>query len=312
MTMRNLLLVAAVVVGGCQTKPADSVRDGMLASLGKNGREQTQTPHPSDLAQKRFEPARAGAPLAMQPLAALQPMDLMTSIGDTPIEITIVPRGTTVNDGFLNGVKNRIALATWPEMSAVGFDVSISNETSPKQLDNGADVAPRAILRVRPAKPLDDRWYVVSLNASDLVEVPSIQAQMRLANGAVGSRFRPGSEPALWGVRFAGKGPDEIVVMVDFSERLPSATLRQISLAQMGSTGSLCELMEPTAAQAQDLPTAKTVTFLCRYVAPTAPIVVQFPNGVADRQVGANRTLSLRSTDFRGRTDGQYEWRPNN
>ena len=103
--------------------------------------------------------------MPLQPLAAIQPMDLMTSVGDSPIEITIVPRGTTVDDAFLNGVRNRIALATWPEMAAVGFDVSILNETAPKQLDNGALVAPRALLRVQPAKPLDDRWYVVSLNA---------------------------------------------------------------------------------------------------------------------------------------------------
>jgi hypothetical protein len=317
MTMRNLLLVTAVVVGGCQVKRTDSVRDGMLASLGKSGREQTQTPHPSDQAQARYEPGAAGgeaaaSPRPRQPLAAIQPMDLMTSLGDTPIEVTIVPRGTTVDDGFLKGLRSRIALATWPEMASVAFDVSISNETSPARFDNGAEVAPRAILRVVPAKPLDDRWYIVSLNAADLVELGPVQAQMKLPNGAVGSRFRTGSEPALWGVRFAGKGPNEMVVMVDFSERLPSATLRQINLAQVGDTGSICELVEPTAAQAQDLPTAKTVTFICRNMAPTAPIAVQFPDGVADRQTGPNRTLSLRSSDFRGRVDGQYEWHPTN
>ena len=65
--------------------------------------------------------------------------------------------------------------------------------------------------------------------------------------------------------------------MVDFSERLASTTLRQVTVAQADNPDSLCELMEPTAAQAIDLPTAKSVTFLCRNVGPTAPIVVQFP-----------------------------------
>ena len=35
MTTRNLFLLTAVVVGGCQAKPTESVRDGMLASLRK-------------------------------------------------------------------------------------------------------------------------------------------------------------------------------------------------------------------------------------------------------------------------------------
>ena len=237
-------------------------------------------------------------------------MDMMTSIGASPIEVTIEPRGTVVDDSFLKSVKNSIALSTWPEMASVAFDVTIKDETSPAQLDNGAQVMPRAVLQVAPAKPLDDRWYVVSLDPGDLVEVRSVQGQTKLANGSIGCRFRIGSEPALWGVRFAGKAPDEIVVMVDFSERVSSATLRQISIAQANNPNAICELMEPTVSQAVDLPTAKSVTFLCRSIGQTAPIVVQFPVGLADRQVGASRALSLMSTDFRGREDGQYEWRP--
>lgn len=311
MTTR-VFVATMIVAGGCQSRQSDSTYQASLASSGKSGKEQTQAPHPSDLAQQRYEPEAAHAPLPLPPAAAIHPMDMMTSIGTGPIEVTVVPRGTTVDDTFLRALKDRISLATWPEMSPVPFDVRISNETSPAQLDNGAQIMPRAILRVEPSKSLDDRWYAVSLNAPDLVEVGTVQGQTKLANGAIGCRFRTGSEPALWGVRFAGKGPGDIVVMVDFTERVSSAILRQVSIGQANSPGSICELMEPTVAQAIDFPTAKSVTFLCRNVAPTAPMVVRFPAGMADRQVGAGGSLSLKTTDFRGRADGQFEWRPAN
>src|SRR5262245_36867140 len=218
MAVSGFNVASLLVTGACQNKQTDHTEQGLMGSIGKTGREQTQTPHPSELAQRRYEPEAARGPAPSQPLVTIQPMDMMTSVGNGPIEVTVVPQGTTVDDVFLQALRSRIRLTTWPEMTSVAFDVSISNETRPGQFDNAGSAMARAILRVVPAKSLDDRWYVVSLDAADLV-VMGLQGQTKLANGIVGCRFRTGSEPALWGVRFAGKGPNDIVVMVDFSER---------------------------------------------------------------------------------------------
>jgi hypothetical protein len=309
--MRRYVIGLLVVAGACQpARPQSARKRSTLSSEKVAGREKTLTPHPSESVQSRYDLEPGGKPTPLMPHVTIQPMDMMTSIGDSPLVVTIYPRGTTVDDAFIAAVKGRISLTTWPEMTAVPFDVSINNLASPAMLENGAQVMPRVELRIQPKLTLNDRWYVISLDPGNMVEISKVRGHTKMANGTVGSRFRTGSEPALWGVRFAPKGPDEMVVMVDFSERVASTTLSQLTLAQPGNQGASCDLLEPTAAQAADLPTAKSVTFKCRNVAPTDPIVVQFPTGMAARQIGPTRSLSLKRADFRGRVDGQFEWRP--
>jgi hypothetical protein len=163
-------------------------------------------------------------------------------------------------------------------------------------------------ITVKPGSPLNDRWYVLSLLPRDDLQLNLSQGHTALPDKSIGSRFRVGSEPALWGVRYAAKSVGEIVVMVDFTERIATSWLREISLRQENSQNSACEILEPMQEQ---MPSAKSVTFLCRGISPNDPIVLRFPVGLADRQVGGGGTLRLQTSDFRSRTDGQHEWRSN-
>jgi hypothetical protein len=235
----------------------------------------------------------------------------MTSIGDGPIQVTIEPRGNVISDEFLKEMAGRLTLSTWPELRIVETDVSIKNAVDPKQMDNGAQIQPLATIHLHPVVPLPDRWYIVTLEKTDKVELRSLYTHyMTLADARHGCRFRTGSEAAIWGIRYSRKGPDDTVVMVDFSERVSSALMREIHLGQNGKMSSTCEVLEPTAEQSAAMPSFKTISFRCRQLDLAMALDLTFPPGLAGGQTGPLGKLSLGSADFGRRDDGTYAWRP--
>lgn len=167
-------------------------------------------------------PVRPGSELPPRPAAdrqaptvRLEPVDLVTSFGETPLQVWIEPNGHSLDEESLSQVVKRVSLLTWPERVSIPVRIRYK----PRSGVPGEDQFARIF--IEPEERLADRWYALSL------ENPP--APFRMANdpgnfeeisrGVYVARFRTGSEPIVSALREYAK-EDVRIVYVDFSERV--------------------------------------------------------------------------------------------
>lgn len=224
--MRNLMVFLGTV--------------GLFAALGC---KQSASPPPSSTppastgeADPRYPTSGNGSGVPLRPPAWFQPMDWSTAVQGTPLQLAVTKGGDSVSEELLKpGLA--LHLRTWPEQEVVPSTVKV---VAYRAAAGGADKNGYVILE--PLAPLQDRWYLLRLPGwPSGWDQGSFPLHTVFENGAVGVRFRPGSQPLWNATRVCQKSPEISAVYLDFSERVafdrPLASV-SLQVRQLGTVAS--------------------------------------------------------------------------
>ena len=144
-------------------------------------------------------PVPSAAPARPNPMVWLEPVDLTTSVGETPLRLSVDNLGAPVGEGRLAEIAAEFSLVEWPEMR------SVKTTVDSRDLETEA-FGRRTFVTIRPEAPLAGRWYALRLaKVPSGFTVPTI-AETAAGTGPLLARFRPDSYPTLTGVRICQKG----------------------------------------------------------------------------------------------------------
>lgn len=192
----------------------------------------------------------AQGPTRPPPALWLQPTDLMTSTGETPIRILLDNSGAPVDSALLDTVAAAAELRTYPGLAPVSVTSKTFNPapiTTPADTPTkgGAPSAPTgsgtnqpAYVELTPTAALKDSWYVLSLK--------SIPAGVRTAPwsaptppvGAYAVRFHTGSHPVLSRVLLCRKAPGVHRAVFEFSENVQATSVAVDLAARVEQPGA--------------------------------------------------------------------------
>jgi hypothetical protein len=185
--------------------------------------------------------AESGRP---DPIVQLEPLDLTTSVGSSPLHILVANAGDPVGAELLQRIADTVKIKTWPELDDVSATVSEITDTTG---NSGEDEY--AHIYLAPSSQLSDRWYALYVEKLPQgVAWPVYSSTLTLADGSHVSRFRIGSEPVVASVRVL-QGAQKRAVYVDFSERISGdSSLVGLSYARNGvATSCKAQSMTPAA-----------------------------------------------------------------
>jgi len=143
----------------------------------------------------------------------VQPFDMTTAFGSTPMQLLVYNSGSPAGDALLDEIARAISLTTWPEQDVIATTSTITDTSGKSGEDQYAHV------HVSPSMQLEDRWY--ALRVADLpkgVRWSNTPNLLALPGGAYAARFRTGSGPVVAGARVNAKGSSN--VYLDFSEKI--------------------------------------------------------------------------------------------
>jgi len=177
-----------------------------------------------------------------RPVLQLEPMDMMTAVGDSPLHVLVSKLDAADASRVLERVASAVKLRTWPELAEVATNASKSVETSSSTTQAGY-----GHVYLQPAAPLTDRWYALVLESVPAgVELPAFASVHQTEAGKHVARFRVGSQPVVTGVRLYDKEGQKQVAYVDFSERVVGDAL---GVVVTGSRGRCQGAPLPAAAK---------------------------------------------------------------
>ena len=229
------VLLAALTATGC-SRSGGTAENRTDPGAAQKSQHQEALPPPPELG--RSMPGTPG-PSRPQPVLWLEPGDLLTSTGPTPIRAWLDNQGDPVSEALLAEVANELQLSAYPSLEPIAFDVVTQNVTPVAVAPNSANKqasdeqaraipstpssGDRAYIEVQPKGSLASSWYIFSLK--------SIPTGVRVApwsapNPPVGGyavRFHTGSQPVLVRALFCEKAPGHHRAILEFSENLKAS-----------------------------------------------------------------------------------------
>jgi hypothetical protein len=195
--------------------------------------------------ETRFPPG----PTRPAPTIQLEPDDLTTATGQTPLQVIVSNLGAPVGPDLLGQIARAVTLKTWPNMVDVPITVSkIVDATGTSDQDEFAHIY------FSTSNPLADRWYALSvLSLPAGAKWTKFANVLTLKDGSRVSRFRPGSDPVVAGIRVYAKDSSKEVVYVDFSEHV-TGDVKLVELSYVGGGSIDCQTTSGNGA----IPTSGT------------------------------------------------------
>jgi hypothetical protein len=187
-------------------------------------------------------------PERRNPTLQLEPMDMMTAVGNSPLHVLVSKLGTADASDVLERVAAAVQLRTWPELDEVPTTTSQSVEGP-----GAGDQAGYGHVYLQPSTPLTDRWYALVLESVPSgVDLPAFASVHTTDSGKHVARFRVGSEPVVTGLRVYAKEAQKQVVYVDFSERVVGDAQ---GVVVTGPSGKCQGVRAPAAPKPSGFPT---------------------------------------------------------
>jgi hypothetical protein len=233
--------VYVVMSTGCSQDQSSKAANLQTASRKSGPVDPAAVSSQAPADEGRFPPG----PTRPAPTIQLEPIDLTTSTGQTPLQVLVSNLGGPVGMGPLNQIARSVTLRAWPEQTVVAVSVSkIVDATGNSDEDEFAHIY------LTPSSPLADRWYALSVDALPQgISWPAFANVLDVKGGARVSRFRVGSGPVVTGVRVYAKDPTRHLVYVDFSERVAGdMKLVNVSYGGGGAPGCQPDSARPPAS----------------------------------------------------------------
>ena len=167
----------------------------------------------------------------------LEPGDLLSSTGETPIRAVVNFVTLDVDDKILQDVAASLVLTELDSKKAVPFSTQVFKPTDGN--------TKRVFVVVTPVQPIAAVWHVLSLtNLPPKFKFGGVPASDPTI-GKYAVRFNPASRPTLTAIVKCDKGASVSSVIVSFSENIQSAKSTGESLVSLDqpSTGKQCDLI---------------------------------------------------------------------
>lgn len=222
-------------------KPSESShRDE--SSMEKGG-QANSVPPPAELGRQP-----SAGPRIPDPMLWLEPGDLLTSTGETPIRALLENGGRPVTPELLAELASQLELLEYPSLKVVPTSVTTYN---PKPIvptrdraEKGATAnAPprqetRAVVELKPKMQLAKSWYVLALKTVPKGVQLSPWSAAKPPAGAYAARFHTGSQPILTRVLFCEKSDSKFRTILEFSENVTSESgfESSVRIQQKGKT----------------------------------------------------------------------------
>ena len=327
MNAKNVMaisLLLGALQGACKNEVGDRVEPNPSSVADPpSGAGKPATLHrgpPAELG--RVMPSHPG-PTKPPPTLWLQPGDLVTSTGETPIRAWLDNQGAPVDPKLLSAIASVLELREYPSMKLVAVD---KTEYNPPVVTTPSDNVPttqastdeRAYVGLQPKAPLAKSWHVLSLS--------SVPTGVQLAPwsaptppvGAYAARFHVDSHPILTRVLICKKDQGVHRVVYEFSENVQSPSGTKIdALAKVNqpSTGKDCNLVDSGPTPASSM---RWIDQSCDNFVETAPWGINLMPGLVspagmplrtfDGATAVQRTLDL--TALPDVDNGCKAWRP--
>jgi hypothetical protein len=167
-------------------------------------------------------------------VVTLNPADGTTAAAGMDLALVFTDPGSVLDAAAIERVRSAVVLATWPEKAQVPATVTATGTGGPAG----------ATIRVTPGGALSDRWYLLSASAIPTNVVPSAL----LADGSVGVRFRPTSQPRVRTLQICDKEGAGAKLLLTFSEPItytaPTAGLIGLAIDDVTSSCDVYQAME--------------------------------------------------------------------
>jgi hypothetical protein len=268
-------------------------------------------------------PSPTEGPIRPAPtIVSIEPLDLTTSVGSSPMQIVVSNWSAPVGPLLLGQISRSIRLKTWPELTDVSLGAStIADATGQSGQDEFAHIY------LTPTAQLAERWYALSLDTLPKgVTFPGSASLLALKNGGWVARFRVGSQPVLAGVSVHEKPAGKSVLHVEFSEPI-TGDAKLVSVSYVGGGSLDCQTdnnapsTQPTAAPSgQTAATtvqmgSPTINFVCATIDLGKAIQVDIQPGLRSTAgpavAGGSRVqLVIQPFDWISLQDGGMQWKP--
>lgn len=225
MWQRAVILAVAVSPSACQALVVtnESERGPSGESVGVRKPTIVAVQGPPDSPGETRHPSWLENPAPPRPLPTIQiqPLDLTSSVGASPIVVGLNSSGRPVGEALLKALASEIRLYELDAGNEIAITTTIQDVSSETYGPGGYPRSQLASVRVEPKEPLRDVWHVVKVLAVPPgVERPRFSALQTLPNGTLGARFAAGSHPRPSAIRVCSKEKDVVVAIVDWSERI--------------------------------------------------------------------------------------------
>lgn len=282
--MRFTICVLILVLINCHSEDRSSGEK--QGKLGTQGPSTATAPEPDRTEQQT--PINDFPGVLMQ----LQPGDMTSQAGDTPIKIRLVSSdGQPVSQAVIDSIIAKTSLSEWPASKDVVFETSVDS-TNSGYGPGGGKLLASAEITIRPKAELNrDSWYaVVVRNLDRKLVAASERSHFFKPNGDVVARFVKSSKPTLAAVRVCPKNGLD-TVYVDFSERI-AAGATQTGRVNLKRASSACDAITSDATQ----DTAEAFVYRCKRAdgqQSIADFSVAMANAVGGSQRGVGTLASV-------------------
>jgi hypothetical protein len=283
----------------------------------------TQPPLP-ELGQRM--PSGPG-PARPFPTLWLQPGDLVTSTGQTPIRAWLDNQGAPVEPSVLTTVASVLELREYPSLKIVPVSLTTYNPpvlTTPADMPGkgSTTTAPRAreeraYVEVQPKSPLADSWYVLSLSSIPSGVRPAPWSAQSPPAGAYAVRFHTASQPVLSRVLLCKKAQGVHRAIFEFSENVVASTPNVGAVARVDqpASGKTCTYANAGPVAASSM---RWIDESCENFSESDPWRINLsaglasPSGVPVGTFAGVRTVqqSVRIASLQDADNGCKVWRP--
>jgi hypothetical protein len=200
------------------------------------------------------------------PTIELEPKDLTSGLGSTPIKVKVNNWGRPVGEDVLKALAHEVHLYGQDGTIEVGVAATIRDvPPGADHAANGYPVNPRAEILIQPTTPLGDGWYTLKVQSVPQgLAKPRFGARQTLPDGSIGARLSTASHPRPSSVQVCDKEGGEKVVIVDWSEPIvyPQDPTSVATLQETSGGPTTC-LHDPAQA---GVGSTSSVRFLCQNV----------------------------------------------
>lgn len=180
----------------------------------------------------------------------IEPLDQSSSVGDSPLRIRLFDSNAPIPETLLKQVSASSELITWPEMQSLEVVKEDSMGPDPSHGPGGGRIFGFAHVTLKSKMPLQvGRWYAIRVARPENVFVAEGSLEAAGGNTYI-SRFAIDSRATLTSLRICPKTASEIVVSVEFSERVQSGAGRKGALTVALDEQACSEVIDPTSDSA--------------------------------------------------------------
>ncbi len=224
--MTKAVVVLSMLVasfGGCQNSQSQKVGKLSEGQVTKGAAaERTEMP-----SAPRY-PTGSEEGQVPGPQVRLVPEDMVSQVGQTPLQVLVDNFGRPVGEKVLANVAAAVRLMTWPERGEVAVKVIVTD--TKERREDGFQVVLPAVITVAPVAPLESRWYALTVAPlPDGLTMAKTAVFTNYSGAGIASRFATGSDPRIARVRRCGSGSAGGKIIIDFSERVKTSPLNIVS-----------------------------------------------------------------------------------